>query len=403
MELTDAFLRAWRPAKPAELSDDRCLGLVLRADSKGRLSWAARATTADGRRTRIALGSYPSVGLAKARRLAEDARSDVRRGADPIAERQAARAARAASSAEPSVADRIAQWIADREREWSPRHTVQVRRTTSRDLPARLLAAPLRGTARADWFGPIETKRKTAPAQASLLYRIVSAFLNHCDLAGWIPANPLPRGGGSRLAPAPASRDRVLSDEELVMVWQAGQTQSPRVRAFISLLVLTGARREEAANIMLGELDGETWRLPPTRSKNGQGRVVPLPGALAAAIRSLAPDGAGPSYRPLGHGGNAMSGYSRMKADLDKASGISGWRFHDLRRTCRTGLARLGVASEAAEAAIGHISGRSALVRTYDRHRYEEEAIAALRRWQSFVAVLIAPQPSAEIVQLCAG
>jgi hypothetical protein len=53
-----------------------------------------------------------------------------------------------------------------------------------------------------------------------------------------------------------------------------------------------------------------------------------------------------------------------------------------------------------AERALNHVSGQSALERTYDVHNYEAEVLAALRRWQAHVASLVAPSPGAEIVPL---
>ena len=76
------------------------------------------------------------------------------------------------------------------------------------------------------------------------------------------------------------------------------------------------------------------------------------------------------------------------------------WRFHDLRRTARTGMTRLGVPRDHAEAAINHISGRSALERTYDRHDYADEVLNALSRWQAHVAGLVAPNQGAEVVPI---
>jgi hypothetical protein len=98
--------------------------------------------------------------------------------------------------------------------------------------------------------------------------------------------------------------------------------------------------------------------------------------------------------------GRSMSGFHRRIARIMDASGVRNWRWHDLRRTVRTGLARLGVPDTVAELAIGHISGRSSLVRTYDRHDYAAEAEAALRQWQSHVAGLVGPAPMAEVVPL---
>ena len=86
--------------------------------------------------------------------------------------------------------------------------------------------------------------------------------------------------------------------------------------------------------------------------------------------------------------GGGLRGFSKLKARLDALSGVADWRWHDLRRTARTGMTRLGVPRDHAEAAINHVSGRSALERTYDRHDYAAETAAALSRWQAHVAAL---------------
>ncbi len=91
---------------------------------------------------------------------------------------------------------------------------------------------------------------------------------------------------------------------------------------------------------------------------------------------------------------------SKLKAKLDRLSGVTSWRWHDLRRTARTGMTRLGVPKEHAEAAINHVSGRSTLERTYNRHDYAAEVAAALSRWQTHVAGLVARPASIEAVPL---
>jgi hypothetical protein len=82
-----------------------------------------------------------------------------------------------------------------------------------------------------------------------------------------------------------------------------------------------------------------------------------------------------------------------MKAQLDRASGVTDWRLHDCRRTLRTGLARLGVSREVAELALNHISGFSPLERVYNTHPYREEVLAAVLKWQQHVAQLVEPPP----------
>ena len=66
-----------------------------------------------------------------------------------------------------------------------------------------------------------------------------------------------------------------------------------------------------------------------------------------------------------------MSSWGRAKARLDKASGVTGWRIHDLRRTVATGMQRLGVGLQTVEALLGHTSGsRAGIVGIYQRHDF---------------------------------
>ena len=145
--------------------------------------------------------------------------------------------------------------------------------------------------------------------------------------------------------------------------------------------------------------------VPGTRAKNGIGITVPLHPLVIADIQAIWPaHECGPNWKLLGAiAGSGLSGFSKIKAKLDELSGTTNWHIHDLRRSARTGMARLGISTEHAEAALNHISGRSALVRTYDRHDYQCEIIAALERWQAHIASLLQAQATAEIVPLLAS
>jgi integrase len=165
------------------------------------------------------------------------------------------------------------------------------------------------------------------------------------------------------------------------------------------LLLLSGAREMEVADISVGEIDrgAGLWRIPPERAKNEQPLTLPL-GPLALAELAVVwpaepvPDG----WKLL-----RVRGFSKLKAKIDQLSGITEpWRLHDLRRSVRTGLARLGVPRDHAEAVLNHISGRTALERTYDRYSYCDEVLAASLRWQSHVETLVTERPSAEVISL---
>jgi integrase len=224
---------------------------------------------------------------------------------------------------------------------------------------------------------------------------VLSSFLAHAEAAGWIAAHPLPRKGAALLAPDAAPRERVLTDAELRALWRASEGLNPKPRAFVRLLILTAAREMEVADIAFGEMDlaARRWTIPQARTKNGSSYAVPLCPLAVAEIAAVWPEhgaSAKPHRRLLGAvDGGGLRGFSKLKARLDARSGVMAWRWHDLRRTARTGMTKLGVARDHAEAAINHVSGRSRLERTYDRHDYAEEAAAALALWQAHVAGLV--------------
>jgi integrase len=406
-DLTDVFLRGLKPPERGriEIRDTKVRGLVLRMTWTGAATWSMRALLRDGRHTRVTLGAYPALSLAEARKVALDALARIHKGADLVAEKRAARAARKAALAEATVAERLAQWQQAKTSRWSDRYAAEVARLVEREILPALGAKPLRLTTRADWTGLVARKRASAPVVAGHLYRIASSFLNHAEAEGWIDSPILPRKGAARLAPPPPPRERALSDDELIAIWTATAAEPPKSRAFVRLMILTGCRRAEAAGITTGEIDREAgiWRLPGTRAKNGRAHVMPLCDLALAELDAVWPEhgaAAGSDWRLLGAHGSGFVGFSKLKSRIDTKANIAPWCWHDLRRTVRTGLARLGVDRLHAERALNHVSGQSRLERTYDTHDYEAETLAALRRWQAHVASLVAPSPIAEVVPL---
>ena len=139
-----------------------------------------------------------------------------------------------------------------------------------------------------------------------------------------------------------------------------------------------------------GELneDGATWVLPATRSKNRKAHTVPLPPLardILASVKRL--DSCDYVFSTTGR--SPVSGFSKMKARLDKEMKISDWRLHDLRRTAATGMAALGVSLPVIERVLNHVSGSfGGIVGVYQRHEFEPEKRAALERWARHVTGL---------------
>ena len=177
------------------------------------------------------------------------------------------------------------------------------------------------------------------------------------------------------------SRDRVLSDDELRRIWNAAGDGA--YATIVRLLILTGQRRSEIAELRWSEVDFErrTLNLPGERTKNKRPHVVPLT----------------PTARTLLEGqprtGDAVfefTAWAYSKDLLDKRSGVGDWVIHDLRRTAATGMADIGIAPHIIEAVLNHVSGhKGGVAGIYNRSSYATEKAAALARWDVHIASIV--------------
>ena len=160
-------------------------------------------------------------------------------------------------------------------------------------------------------------------------------------------------------------------------------------RDLIRLLVLTGQRLREVANLSWDEidLDKAIITLPPSRTKNHREHVVPL---SAPALEIL--KGRAHNERELvfGNGVRGFSGFSKAKRLLDERAKLKApWVVHDIRRSVATGLAKL-VQPHVVECVLGHLGGfRAGIVSTYNLHAYEDEKRHALNLWGKHIGGLV--------------
>jgi integrase len=372
--------------------DDEQRGLGVRVSAGGGRSFLAQYRLA-GVKRRVSIGSCAAISLAQAREAARAIMGDTAKGRDPASERKAAKweAKRKAADEALTLAALIEEWqalrLADRRERYAAEAVRAVRYAFAKHLNAP--AAVLDRAAVVHVLDKLAKDGKGAMASRTAAYG--RACYHWAVKRGSLTVNPfidLP------LATV-AKRERVLDDDELRSVWQA--TAGPgSFNAVVRALVLTGQRREEVAGMTWQEIapDLSAWTIPGSRAKNGAAHVVPLSPQAQAVLRA-APrferedDEAEPELVFPGQRG-PFNGFSKAKAALDAASGVKGWRLHDLRRTMATGLQKLGVRLEVTEAVLNHVSGsRAGIVGIYQRHSWAEEKRAALNAWGERVAAIV--------------
>ena len=230
-------------------------------------------------------------------------------------------------------------------------------------------------------------EQRGAPAAANKTLKSIKTFLRWCVGRAILDQSP---AEGVPLPAKEVARDRVLSDKELAQVVLAARRMGGPYGGIVELLVLTGQRREEVARLKWEELDlvGRIWTLPKSRTKNSKEHVVHLSEASTGVLKRA--DKHGPFvFSVLGAG--PFNQFSRAKRQLDQLSGVTGWRLHDLRRTCVSGMARLGIAPHIADKILNHQSGTiSGVAAVYQRHEFLTQRREALEWWGAHVADIVA-------------
>jgi integrase len=170
-------------------------------------------------------------------------------------------------------------------------------------------------------------------------------------------------------------RERVLSDAEIKAI--VPQLGTDTFSAIVRVLFLTLQRRDEVGRMRWADIDFDAclWTIPQDSYKTGLIQKVPLTPEAVAIIQAQPRFDRCPLVFTVS-GRTHFQGFSKKKADLDIASGVTGWVLHDIRRTGRTLLARAGVSRDIAERVLGHVL--PGIERTYNLYDYLPEKRAAL-------------------------
>jgi integrase len=388
--LTDVSVRKTAPTnKRREIMDGQVRGLFLLVQPTGAKSFAVRYSRA-GRVMKVTLGPYPALSLVEARRRALGIAASVANGADPAEEKKAAR--KAAARVPETV--KTVWTIAD---EFLKRHTsehngarwaTETQRILDRNILPAIGDKPAVEIDKAAINDMIDTITARGPIAANRTLAVTKKLFRWSLSRGYVDRDPC---AGIAKPGAEQRRDRILSSDELSRVWRAAEGMAYPFGAAVQLLILTGARREEIGAMKWAEVDlaARDWTLPAARAKNGVEHVIPLSDAAIEILKSFPRIGrSGFVFTVTGR--TPISGWSRAKEQLDKASGVAGWTIHDLRRTVATGLAGLGVAMPVVEKILNHVSGSfGGVAGVYQRFAFADEKRDALEKWAARVAVIV--------------
>ena len=356
------------------LWDDEAPGLGCRVQS-GRRTWVVRYRVGGVSRQKSLPGLLP---LKQARVRAAEIRAGASGGADVVAAGRAAAVAarrRADTARARSLALLAERYLDDAAKRLRP-ESLRMARLYLRTHWRALHDRPADDLGRREIVAVLEPY--AGRATSAQMLRHLSACLSWGMERGLLERNA---ALGVKPPVQLVARERVLTDGEVRAVWAAtdataaagGDGAYREFCSIVRLLLLLGQRRGEVGGMTGSEVDLQRglWRLAGERTKNGKPHDVPLPRQAVAILQGHDAEG---RTHVFGRRGGGFVAWDRCKAKLDTALPLPRWTLHDLRRTCVTGMAEIGVAPHVIEAVVNHVSGhKGGVAGIYNRAKYASE------------------------------
>ena len=388
MKFTEQAVSKLKPSdKQVDYRDELTKGLILRVGKSGKKSWQVRYR-ADGKQHRQSIGNFPHVSLKEAREQVRRIQAAVIDGENPAFDKRRTMEAKS----------RIRQTlqISNLLQLYDQLHLSQLRtgyqaRTFLREFAKDFGHANIKDFTKQDFVGLLnEIMASGHGTKANRVFTHIKSFFGWAIGQGYLEYSPC------EYVKKPfreKSRERFFSDQEIIWFWRVTSEELEPFGYMARLLLLTGQRLSEVCRMSESELLGRGhWHLSSDRTKNRTQHDVFFSDAAQEIVwRDNRVAGA---YLFSTTGYSPVQSYDkpvkRFRSRMNELAGaeLPHWSFHDLRRTCETGMAMLGVAQPIIDRCTNHLTGRG-MSRIYNQYQYRNEKTEAWQRWADHVAGLV--------------
>jgi len=377
-------------------------GLRLVVSLAGAKKWVLRYTL-DGKRREMGLGSYPDVGLGKAREKAAEYRRQAKEGTDPIEARQAE------PEKIPTFTTVAARYIRAHRRGWQNlKHARQWVATL------KTYARPIIGSKRVDtittedilkilssiWTTKTETaKRVQGRIENVLDYAAAHKYRDPLNPARW-------RGHLDKLLPKPSRVKKVSHHPAMPYAEVPGFMAELAARDSVSalalrFLILTACRTSEVLGAQWQEIDLEAavWTVPAERMKARVQHRVPLSDAALDVLRALPRIGGNPFVFPGARHGRPLSNMALLQQMRGMGYGVGGhlgdYVPHGFRSSFRDWSGEVSTfPRDVAEMALAHVI-ENKVEAAYRRGDLFDKRRMMMQAWADYLG-----KTSADVVQI---
>ncbi|MCB1555261.1 MAG: integrase arm-type DNA-binding domain-containing protein [Xanthomonadales bacterium] len=364
------------------------LGLYLEVTEQGGRYWRYKYRFG-GKEKRLALGVFPEVSLADARKSRDDARESLRGGVDPSEQRRLQRI-ESSQSSQGSFGVACAGWLKVKGPDWSPESQRKAEYITRTYLLPKLKDRPMAMLSSKEVVAVLRKIAEQTPDIARKARQYVQGIVKHAIREGLrddgrllVLDESLPR----------ASRSHIPAEtlpEDIGKLLRAVRTYPTEVtRAALMLCAYTAQRPGVVVAIRWDELSEDTteWRIPAEKMKTRHAHIVPLPKQARALIESMKPYSSMRDFifPPLARQSTPHLHRDALSNALRRMGFAGKHATHGFRGMFRTaGRERLGIEPDVLEAQLAHAK-RGDVQKAYDRTTFGVDRKAAMQKWADWL------------------
>jgi integrase len=266
---------------------------------------------------------------------------------------------------------------------------------------------------RKDAIDLVEKIAMRAPGQSGNVLKAGRQIFEYALLREWVEIQPFLKITKAVPKASPNVCDRVLDDSEIIIALEAiaKSPSSDSVKRALKMILVTAQRPGEVAQMHSDQISDDWWTIPAKVAKNGKEHRVYLTKTAMSLIVDrkghIFPSSKGKSgHIAVNTIAQAISrgyltdeivkvvGTRKIKARKAPYFGMTPWTPHDLRRTARTNMPRVGVSDEHAEEVLNHT--KPGIIGVYNKYRYDNEKKTALLKWEALLLEILAPKQQRE-------
>lgn len=384
------------------LSDHQVGGLTVRVYPSGSKAFYYRYRWHDST-VDYKIGDYPGKSLAEARDEARSLKDQVRDGHNPMAQRKARK-----RKADVFTVEDLAE-------DFKKYHLPQLKESTQVSYRSRIKHIvdkfgeysldELHGRDIKRWLREVAEDQPTNANRIQAIFSKMYSFAVEPD-QDYTTNHPLK---GMNKVAKESTREPDYDNDDIRDLWEAFGQESQPTANLLKLLMITGQRLGETSRMKWVDIDADSglWTIPKADTKGDRTHIVPLPPLAVDTLEEVHPLTGSRDYvfaSPVKDNG-PLSHFKAVTDRVREATGLRGFRIHDLRHIAITGMISIGVDMVHVGKTVAHkgLGKEHAITDRYVHFTYLEEKREALGRWSAHLQQVIDGEQEAKVLPFKTG